>query len=93
MLDNRLDIWYSLGVLNKTFGNLKGGGERVKELYENVLEETKKAIESDKKAGSVGFTEETHRMIDETIRLYNCLRSGIVTGSELFSPDDKEIGQ
>ena len=87
-------LMYTLSRLSKGLtktGN-RQGGDNLQELYKNVLEETKKSIESDKKVGSVGFAEETHRMIDETIRLYNCLRSGIVTGSELFSPDDKEIG-
>lgn len=64
----------------------------MQELYAAVLRETKQAIKRDtEKNHSVGFTEETHRMINESIKLYNCLRAGIVTGSELFSLDDKEI--
>ncbi len=66
----------------------------MKKLYKAVLEETKRAVKRDtEEKNSAGLTEETHRMIDESIRLYNCLRTGVVTGSELFSPDDKETGR
>lgn len=47
----------------------------MKELYEAVLSEAKKAIQQDKRAQpeSIGFHEETHLLIKEVIELHRCV--------------------
>lgn len=44
----------------------------MKELYEAVLAEAKAAIWQDRKAPGVGFSEETHFLIAEAIKLHYC---------------------
>ena len=55
----------------------------MKELYEAVLSEAKKAVSKDKETqpGAVGFHEETHILIKEAIELYRCINTQTAPGS------------
>ena len=55
----------------------------MKELYEAVLSEAKKAVSKDKETqpGAVGFHEETHTLIKEAIELYRCINTQAAPGS------------
>lgn len=44
----------------------------MEKLYEAVLTEAKAAIAQDRKSSGVGFSEETHLLIIEAIKLYHC---------------------
>lgn len=61
----------------------------MKELYESILEATKKAVqrEADK-----GFSNTTFRMINQVTKLHQCLVS-LSPSAPLFSDDDKESEQ
>ena len=65
----------------------------MKELYEAVLSEAKKAVQQDKSnmRGSVGFFEETHLLIKETIDLHHCVMAQMIPDSrDVQSPMSNE---